>query len=147
MKNHSLFVALLCYKQWIMIISFFTFFLRDEIDFARRSDLFLFFDLFKTQCWSVFSSWFFLRSLSFLFSCFSFIDCRLDYCEIIISYYFFFIDDHDAMIVKWSSTKKRKLLKRRKEASTKLCCVECVSLIRKRVRNRENSESRNGISS
>jgi hypothetical protein len=45
-----------------------------------------------------------------------------------------FIDDHDAMIVRWSSTRKRKLLKRREKASTKLCCVVCVSLNRKRVR-------------
>jgi hypothetical protein len=43
-----------------------------------------------------------------------------------------FIDDHNAMIVRWSSTRKRKLLKR--ETSTKLCCVACASLNRKRMR-------------
>jgi hypothetical protein len=53
--------------------------------------------------------------------------------QLLRNYYltlFLFIDDHDAMIVKWSSTKKKKLLK--KETSTKLCCVVCVSLNRKR---------------
>jgi hypothetical protein len=56
----------------------------------------------------------------------------------------FFIDDHNAMIVKWSSTKKR-LLKRK--TSIKLCCVACAFLNRKRVRTRENSESRDWNSS
>jgi hypothetical protein len=51
------------------------------------------------------------------------------------NYYFrllYFIDDHDAMIMRWSSTKKRKLLKRK--TLTKLRCVACEPLNRKRVK-------------
>jgi hypothetical protein len=37
-KIISFSVALLCYKEWTVIISFIFFFLRDEIDFARQLD-------------------------------------------------------------------------------------------------------------
>jgi hypothetical protein len=92
-----------------------------------------------------FSLWFFFTS-SFVFAQLFFIyrlssrSLRNHYLTLL-----FFIDDHDAIIMKWSSTRKRKLLKRK--TSIKLCCVACASLNRKKSENRENSESRDRISS
>ncbi len=83
------FVALLCYKQRIMIIWFFTFFLQNEIDFVRRSDFIFILRLVWDSTLKCFSLWFFLRSLSFSFNCFFFIDCRFDHREIIISHCLF----------------------------------------------------------
>jgi hypothetical protein len=50
-----------------------------------------------------FSLWFFLRSLSSSFNCSSFIDCRFDHCEIIISHYFFSL----TITMRWSWNDRR----------------------------------------
>jgi hypothetical protein len=91
-----------------------------------------------------FSLWFFF-TFSFVFAQLSFThrlssrSLRNHYLTLSL-----FIDDHDAMIVRWSST-RRKLLKRK--TLIKLCCVAWASLNRKRMKSRENSESKNRISS
>jgi hypothetical protein len=50
-----------------------------------------------------FCLWFFLRFLSSFLNCLSFIDCRLDHCEIIISHYFFSL----TITMRWSWDDRR----------------------------------------
>jgi hypothetical protein len=78
--------------------------LRDEIDFAHRLDFVFIIWLFWDSTSNCFSLWFFLHFFSFSFNYFSFIDCRLDHCEIIISHYLFSL----TITIRWSWNDRRR---------------------------------------
>jgi hypothetical protein len=123
----SLSVDSLCYRRWSAIVSFFLSILRDEIDFFHCLD-------FVSIIWLVWNSAsnrflcdFFLRFLSFSFSCFSFIDCRFDHCEIIISHYLFSL----TITMRWSwndRRRKRESCWKEEKKHRLSCAVSCVSL-------------------
>ncbi len=76
--------------------------------------------------------WFFLRSLSSSFNSFSFIDCRLDHCEIIISHYLFSLK----ITMRWSWDDRRRERENCWEEKHRLnCAVSCVCFwIEKRMK-------------
>jgi hypothetical protein len=117
-NDHFVHFFLFTRRDWLCSLIKFRFYHLDCLKFSAELFLFVIFFTFSF----VFVQLFFIYRLSFR-------SLRNHYFTL-----FLFIDDHDAMIVRWSSTRKRKLLKRREEASTKLCCVVCMSLNRKRVK-------------
>ncbi len=76
--------------------------------------------------------WFSLRSLSFSFNYFSFLNCCFDHCEFIISYYLFSL----TITMRWSwNDRRRKEENCWKKKHWLNCVVSCVCLwIEKRVK-------------
>jgi hypothetical protein len=91
-----------------MIISFFTLFLRDEIDFVRRLNFIFILRLVWASALMCFSLWFSLRSLLSSFSCLSSIDCRFDFRGITISHYFFSIFDEESFFDTYQTKNQSK---------------------------------------
>jgi hypothetical protein len=95
-------------------------FLRDEIDFARRLN----FGFYHLTCLRFNAElflfvWFFLRSFLSSFSYSSFIDCRFDHCEIIISHYFFLL----TITMRWSWDDRRRERRNCWKEKHRLSCV------------------------
>jgi hypothetical protein len=85
----------------------------------------------------------FLRFFFSSFNYFSFIDCRFDHCEIIISHYFFSL----TITIRWSWNDRRREKKNYEKERHRLNCVVLrVRLWIEKNESRENSESCDRIS-
>ncbi len=87
-------------QWWFRVFYFFT-----RWDWLRSLIRFRFYYLtclrFSAE---LFLLWFFFTSFFASFNCFSFIDCRLDHCEIIISHYLFSL----TITMRWSWNDRRR---------------------------------------